>query len=215
MPQTDLDLAVLCWSCYYATDVFDKIIDVDGVWVGVKNYDDCSVIAFRGSTTILDWLRDFQGFMIDDYDLGSIEVGFRSGIRDVFSNIDPMVKNPLYITGHSLGAARALVYAGLTKLKNEKIEAVVTFGSPRPGGQKLKDILASVPIRSYKNENDIVTDVPFAIPIIEPYLHPRDLISVNVAPEPNDLWGPVAVHRSELYIQAMKGLVNEQVPSIS
>lgn len=215
MPQSDLDLAVLCWSCYNATEVFDKIIDIDGVWVGVKNYDDCSVVAFRGSTTILDWLRDFQGFMIDDCELGGVEVGFRSGIRDVLANVAPIIKTPLYITGHSLGSARALIYAGLVKLSGVPIEAVVTFGPPRPGGQKLKDILSSVPIRCYKNETDPVTDVPFDIPIIEPYLQPRDLIQVNVAPESNDPWFDIAPHHIELYVHAMKGLVNGQVPSIS
>lgn len=211
---TDLDLATLCWSCYNDTNTFDRIVFTSGVWAGIKHYPDCSAIAFRGSTTIEDWLRDFQGTMVDDPALGRIEQGFLSGMRDVAAHlVDEIPKLPksktLYITGHSLGAARAFILAGLICAAGSglAINSVVTFGPPRPGDARLKHILAPVDIRAYKNGNDPVCDVPVMLPLF-PYIAPRALLPVNVAPAADDPWGLLAHHHIELYIQAMKGLTS-------
>lgn len=205
---TDLDLVNLCVACYEEPAAFDAIIDQDGVWVGVKHYEDCSVIAFRGSTTFLDWVRDFEASMVPDPTLGWVEMGFLRGMRDIKAHVDTIVpyNKPMYITGHSLGAARALLFAALCNAAEEEIAAVVTFGSPRPGGQKLKNILALVPVRSYKNGDDPVTDVPLDIPLIDGYIHPHDLIAVDVPANPGDTWGLLSRHHSQLYQQAMKKL---------
>lgn len=210
---SDLDLATLCWSCYNDVATFDRVIDINGDFAGIKHYPDNEhVIAFRGSTTVEDWLRDFQGLMIDDPELGGVETGFMRGIRDTLAHCgDEIDGTPkLYITGHSLGAARALLFAALTAAQghSQLIERVVVFGSPRPGGRKVSNWLASTRINSYKNGDDPVCDVPFDIPLIEPYMHPRQLIPVDVPPPEDDSWGPIARHHVELYQAAMKGIAN-------
>jgi hypothetical protein len=165
--------------------------------------------AFRGSVTFLDWLRDFQGLMILDPQLGGVEEGFMAGMRDVFAHVVDEIKSPnrkaLYLTGHSLGAARALLLGGLIAQYPDVLHSVVTFGSPRPGGQKLKDILRPVEIASYRNGTDPVPDVPLYIPEFEPYLHPRQMIQLNCPPDADDPWGTVAPHHIQYYVRALEG----------
>lgn len=206
---TDLDAATLCWACYSDAAAFDRVIEVSGVWAGIKHYPGYSAIAFRGSTTLEDWLRDFVGIMIYDPEIGGVEAGFMMGMRDVMAHVADEIKQPspkIYITGHSLGAARALAFAALVAVQgfSKVIQGVTTFGSPRPGGAKIKSLLANIPVNSYKNGNDPVTDVPFDIEVLAPYLHPRDLIPVNVAPSADDGWGILAHHHAELYLKAMQ-----------
>lgn len=207
MPLSDLDCANLCAACYNATEIFDRVIDIAGVWAGVKHYEDCSAVAFRGSTTINDWLHDFQGNLYSDAALGGVEEGFLLGIRDAKAHLDLVIPfgKPLYITGHSLGAAHALIFAAFWQLSQRVTVAVVTFGSPRPGTDQLKRILAPVGIRSYKNGNDPVTGVPLSLFGI-PYCHPRDLIDVDVPPPSDDPWGMLARHHIQFYQEAMKNL---------
>lgn len=205
---TDLELAQVCWDLYFEPNKLDHVVDTDGVTVGISHKDEHSIICFRGSTTLLDWMRDFQAQMVFDADLGGVELGFMQGLRKIAGERPggAIPASPIYITGHSLGAARALIFAALEKLKGLPIAGVTVFGPPRPGAAKLKEILAPVPVRMYRNRLDPVCEVPFDIPLIDPYVHVSDLISVDAAPAPEDPWGFVADHHMELYLEALKGL---------
>lgn len=192
----DYEIALLLQQQYdEAQGVFDVILDVSGVYCSVKYFQDFSVICFRGSTTILDWCRDFQGIMVPDAELGGVEQGFITGLRDIDAHIDTLPifgsEKSVIITGHSLGAARALLFAGMWTLHNqmEPGDEVVVFGSPRPGGMKLKGILAPLTVRAYCNGRDPVCRVPLDIPLIDPYCEPCELIMLDEAPTPDDVWG--------------------------
>lgn len=207
MSLNDLDAAQVCSDLYWHPETLDEIIEVDGVILGVRNYADATIVCFRGSTTPQDWFRDFRANMIADGQLGGVEAGFIIGIRAAMAKINALNPiNPLWITGHSLGAARAVICAGLLEAEKLLIPAdeVVVFGCPRPGGEQLKTILKDTSIRSYKNLYDPVCDVPFHIPGIAPYVHVRESIPVYVQPAEPDPWGIVADHHFELYLQAMK-----------
>lgn len=203
---TDLKLAQTCWDLYFDTTKIDTVLDIDGVCVGINHLPDASIICFRGSTTPEDWFRDFQAQMIYDTELSGVECGFIQGIRDIIGKrpAEAIPQKPVYITGHSLGAARALIFAALETLKGLPVAGVTVFGPPRPGAQQIKDILASVSVRCYKNRHDPVCDVPFNIPLFDPYTHVSDLIPVSVAPPPDDPWGLLADHHMGLYLDAMK-----------
>lgn len=202
---TDLDLAHICYDLYFNAANIDNIVDIDGVVAGVKHFPEASVICFRGSTSVLDWIRDFQAQMILDPDLGGVECGFIQGLRELIgkrpAGLFPSQK--IYVTGHSLGAARALLFAAIETLKGLPIAGVTVFGSPRPGAARIKDILAPVPVSIYKNRRDPVCDVPLDIPLLDPYTHVRNIIPVDVAPPANDPWGLLADHHMELYLNAL------------
>jgi hypothetical protein len=84
--------------------------------------------------------------------------------------------------------------------------AIVAFGCPRPGYHQLADLLAAVPLRSYRNGNagnhDYVTDLPFTLPAF-PFVEPRPFIDICAPPPANDRWGLLAYHHIELYEQAL------------
>ncbi len=206
---TDLQCVELCADLYGDQSQFDHIYNVDEVYSGLKFYPDCTAVVFRGSTTFLDWIRDFQGAMVQT-DIGGVEMGFYTGLRDTLAALSPGIPKdtPVKVSGHSLGGGRAYLFAALL-IKMGYNVSITTFGSPRPGDAVLKGILAPYPITAYKNGTDFVTDVPIPIHPLLPYEHPRDLIGVNSPPSAGDAWGLLAYHHIQLY---QKALENGQNP---
>lgn len=192
--------------------VFDLMTNIGGIDFAVKRWPDCTEIDFEGSHDPRDWLRDFQAIMIQVPGIGGVEAGFNAGTDQV---VDVLLKNiaktlPVIIGGHSLGAAHAhivarkLIAAGFTP----SMVSRCVFGSPRPGDSVLAGGLKDSPVESYRNfqdfnHQDFVCDVPFEILLLAPFKHPGAYKLVNVAPDANDPWGPLARHHMELYRKAL------------
>lgn len=202
---------------------WDHVIDGPlDAYVCVKTIDGVHYVMFRGSTTFLDWISDFadEALQWPDAVLGGVHAGFRDGVCLVREALDDIVgdQNPVVIVGHSLGAGHAVLYAGYRVAAGKCVSAIVMFGEPRAGGKALADILASVPIRSYRNgdatSHDLVTDVPRSVPLVLDYRHPRELIDVSNPPPPSDSWGPFAFHHYRLYCAAL-GATGPAVQSLS
>lgn len=129
------------------------------------------VIAFRGSVDPIDWFRDVEGVPQWHPKLGMVHGGFFRGMEEAAVTIARLIRTyslPYIITGHSLGAARALLCAGILTVEGmtDLPEALVSFGCPRPGFAALSDILRSgkYPIRIYKNRSDPIAEVPTILP---------------------------------------------------
>lgn len=100
--------------------------------------DNCIVVAFRGTSDIRDWITDVSAWRRDI--LGkSVHAGFYNAVASVMDQItaklaelapDPHL--PIVVTGHSLGAADAMLFAWRW-LTPDRIAAVYTFGQPRVG----------------------------------------------------------------------------------
>lgn len=147
----------------------DKATDTQGF--AMAN-DDCIVIAFRGTESKKDGLTDAEiKRTTPDYDT-SIEVhdGFNNGLSTVYNALINFIdsannKNKsLWITGHSLGAALAVLATfRLAKINNARIMGLYTFGQPRVGNiafAKAFDALLATKTYRLVNNNDIVTEVP-------------------------------------------------------
>ncbi len=197
---SDYECARNCQLLYNNVEAFDRIIEVSGVFAGLQIFPECNLLVFRGSSNFLDWQRDFLAFQTDDPAVGPVELGFSIGLRDILPFIPKGA--PLVVTGHSLGAARALIFAGIAAGEHAEIAKVTVFGSPRPGAQKLARILSCIPVFSYRNRHDQVTNVPFDLPDFS-YTHPAKLIPVDAAPSFPNAWGLLADHHMELYLEAM------------
>lgn len=198
---------------------------VDGAldaYAGIKAIGGAHHVMFRGSTTFLDWVADFAHLALPfpDEALGPVHGGFRDGVALVKDEIDEIVgdDSPLVVAGHSLGAGHAALYAGYRRAAGKRVDALVLFGEPKAGMGRLADLLADVPIRSYRNADaaghDLVTDVPYTIPGILDYEHPRALIDVSRPPPPNDAWSLFAYHHFGLYCAAL-GAVGPAAASLS
>ncbi len=122
-----------------------------------------TVVAFRGTVTAANWLRDLNWKPTLDEDLGWCHRGFLAGAR-LFLEKFVGDRRPLILTGHSLGGALALTVGALMLGRPIfDVSSIVTFGAPRVGMGKFVQRLSTVSIRQYRRGNDPVTEVPIAV----------------------------------------------------
>lgn len=107
----------------------------------------------------------------------------------------------VYIGGHSLGAARACLYAYARLKRGLPVDGLYVFGCPNPGNHVIGLELASLSIfRSVKNRRDLVTDVPVDMELLnEEYVPARVFEECNAVPPSTDPWGPFRDHHIQLY----------------
>ncbi len=141
--------------------------------------DGYAVLAFRGTEVSKreDVKIDIEATRVSVLD-GRIHAGFRIAYESVAKEIEASIlklkDTPLYITGHSLGAALATV--ATQRLEHnprirEIIAACYTFGSPRVGDSHY-DIEFKSPIYRVVNTTDIVTIIPL---LAMGYIHIGDV----------------------------------------
>lgn len=144
-----------------------------------KSDDGYAVLAFRGTEVSKrkDVKIDIEATKVSVLD-GRIHAGFRIAYESVAKDIEASILKlkdiPLYITGHSLGAALATV--ATQRLEHnprirEIIAACYTFGSPRVGDNHY-DIEFKSPIYRVVNTTDIVTIIPL---LAMGYIHIGDV----------------------------------------
>lgn len=167
------------------------------------------VVAFRGSQepTSLDGLKDWlltnavnlliqpQGELSTEFLAAGVAARFHQGfvgaITEIWPQLYPAVKGeletadrPLWVTGHSLGGALALLGAWLFKRKFLNVHQVVTFGAPMVGNA---DVQAAFnrefagKITRYVNAPDPVPLLPMASLVANSYAHCDTPVSLGEA----------------------------------
>ncbi len=158
---------------------------------------DSIVISFRGSRSNPDWIAD-AAIIQTYFPYTRIKLGIHSGfaaiykacrqqIMDTLSAMDS--SKQLFITGHSLGGALAVLCsldAAVNTVHNNPV--MYNFGSPRVGNSKFVQAYNEVIDNSIRvvNTNDIVTLLPPAV--VHPplsnellyYRHVKDLVAITV-----------------------------------
>jgi len=126
-----------------------------------RDLDRVAVLAFRGTE------KDF-GDIRTDLDARFYEVGgvkTHNGFQKAFEQVEPIVRRAvsslhgysLYVTGHSLGGALALV--ATRTLNADNIAACYTYGSPKVGNEEFGAAIKP-PIYRVVNAADAVPRVP-------------------------------------------------------
>lgn len=127
----------------------------------IAKCNDYAVLAFRGTEgKIKDILSDLKFRLTSK--------GKHRGFDQAYKNVAEAVKDtvlkfrfsvlPLYITGHSLGAAIAVI--ATQDLDSDNLAACYTFGCPRVGNAEF-DRSVKAPVYRVVNAADGVTRVPF------------------------------------------------------
>jgi hypothetical protein len=206
----DLALAQLCARLYATTAPGDwrRIWlpeDDDGVCVALAHIGDWDVVVDRGSTTLQDWLRDFQALphaIIDHPLLGPVHPGFLAGMDRSVDAVLPFLGANVICIGHSLAAARCQMRAALMKALGRAPVFLMAIAPPRVGFQPFVDYVAGIDAVAWRNgdlhHRDLVTELPFSLPGF-PFAQ-RPLTDIYAPPPPNDEWGLLAWHHLELYI---------------
>lgn len=185
---------------------WDHLIPVDGAYAAIKRMEGTSYVMLRGSLTGIDWVLDFLNFAepFNDPIIGEVHPGARFGVLEIQPVIDDLVGgDPVIFVGHSLGAMHAAQLAAYRAAAGKRVDGLIMFGEPKPGGTVLSKILEKTPSQSFrnadKNGHDAVTDVsPF-----KPYQHVKDpLTDCWHSPRQDDLWGPFRYHHFGHYCRA-------------
>ena len=117
---------------------------------------------------------------------GKVHKGFKTALDNVWNEVSAEIhtqqqthSRPLWITGHSLGAALATIAAARLALNEQQaVQGLYNFGSPRVFNTALaKAFDQQLLNKSFRfvNNNDIVTRIPLPIPTLahltERYCH--------------------------------------------
>lgn len=117
------------------------------------------IYAIRGTKEPRDWATNLDADLSSTSDMHK---GFERGAQSLLEVVraQPMFDS-VWVTGHSMGGAVAAILAAMIVKDGRKMEPHV-FGSPRPGGPRLAELLnKNFPDgTSWSNNNDIVPRVP-------------------------------------------------------
>ncbi|MFO0879836.1 MAG: lipase family protein [Gemmataceae bacterium] len=191
-----------------------SLISVGNTQAWVGHNDDHIVVAFRGTEAptsiegMKDWLLNDamnllvlpEGRLGTDFAAAGVgarfHLGFLNALADiwepVFTAVEAEMKKkerPLWITGHSLGGAIAMLSAWLFKRKFVNVHQVYTFGAPMIGNAAASEAFdKALPDRvfRYVNATDPVPLLPTMSLIANDYGHCLKEIALGTALEKAD-----------------------------
>jgi Lipase (class 3) len=139
--------------------------NIQGYWCESSNV---ALLVFRGTNNIGQWLRDLR-VLPAAHEWGWVHLGFARGISAVENDLrgfDEVAASPgkhVWVSGHSLGGALAVLAAARLKIKKICAPLLHTYGQPAVG---LPDFAqrfdAELPNRLWHviNQSDVVPRVP-------------------------------------------------------
>ncbi len=170
--------AHLCTDAYGRATISDVETDTHCL---VAEFQDCFALAFRGSASVKNWIEDAEfkrTLFLQSAAAGHVEVheGFFRCYDSIIVALSRLLGGssvfkyqnckPLFVFGHSLGGALAILAALELNKQGFSIAQVITFGAPRVGNKNFARLYDSVlRPRTFRivNQNDIVPRLPFWI----------------------------------------------------
>ena len=156
-----------------------RTFSTKGTQAFLAKNDEYAVLSFRG-TQPDKWedIKTDANAIKKKTVSGKVHLGFKNAFDDIKDIIIHELRlntgdsMPIYITGHSLGAALATIATQelATEEFVDRIAACYTFGSPRVGDGRYEKSIKS-PIYRIVNTTDIVTLIPF---FLGTYVHVGD-----------------------------------------
>jgi hypothetical protein len=172
--EPDWEMARVCWNassdCYGLAETFgsrlahvrDTTVILGTRWnasLPMARWNvsppNARVIAFRGTKSALDFVTDGEVWRTDIGD-GEVHHGFWDAWMSVQLQVlerAPWSPWPIYVTGHSLGGALAILAARNLVRAGISVAGVYTFGCPRVGNARFArsyDSLAATGSRAWR-----------------------------------------------------------------
>lgn len=137
-----------------------KKYEHDNACVYVFKNDKAIVLAFRGSNDINDWISNIHVEPVVTLH-GTIHSGFYKEYEKLAPLFEPDINNAeartIFLTGHSLGGALALITACFFRQLNP---VVITFGSPRVGTTLFNSKVSTLRYIRWINGSDKICRLP-------------------------------------------------------
>lgn len=151
---------------------YDPLIQGYG-YVGVNIPDKQIVVCFRGTDDLANWIIDLESAILVNYkNITGVQVGegFYNEWNDLMPQVVPAVQSlhnqypsyPIWVTGHSLGAAISILCAVELAQQNLPNINVYNFGLPRVGNEEFSDFYRGLVPNTFRvvNGHDVVPHVP-------------------------------------------------------
>ena len=135
----------------------------------VFSNEEALIVAFRGTRDKLDWLTDAKFLPVaGPNSIGRVHSGFERALAPVVDELVQVISRfrdngqPIFYTGHSLGAALATLAARRVQFASKNVHwpmGVYTFGSPCVGDHHFSDAYdKELQARTFRfvNNNDAV-----------------------------------------------------------
>ena len=186
-----------------------RLISVDNTQVYVGQGEKAIVVAFRGSQTpdTLDGLKDWlltnandllilpEGRIGTDFVAAGVGARFHRGFLEALAEIwDPLFaavdgamkakERPLWVTGHSLGGALALLAAWRLQRSFIPVHQVYTFGAPMIGNALAAEAFHAEfanKIFRYVDEEDLIPLLPAFSLVANAYGHCLNEVALGAA----------------------------------
>jgi triacylglycerol lipase len=133
------------------------------------------IVAFCGSNHIQDWMNDLDIDLIGGPLGGKVHEGFARMLHCVWRDLQLSIRDlkttashqgrslSVWFTGHSLGAALATLAVAYLREKDQPVQGLYTFGSPRVGDRQFaRNFNLDFGDKTFRivNKNDIITRLP-------------------------------------------------------
>lgn len=161
-PSVDIGYA----KSIYNTSLNPHLVYAKNACMYIEKQDRRYLVVIRGSDGITDWLQNGMRWSVRF--LGAlVHAGFLAHMLElapIFENRDNDKSLPVYLVGHSLGGAAAvLLGTKIAATYPDREVRIVTFGAPRTGQKSFRVLcsrLTNLYIRQYRHRWDIVTRLP-------------------------------------------------------
>jgi hypothetical protein len=120
---------------------------------------DFIIVIFRGTDDLRDVLNDITFIPVDTI-IGKVHKGFHDAFLSVYHQLSQKLiytNKKLFLTGHSLGGALAIICAAYFRNKNPML---ITFGSPKVGTRKFWHYVKNINHIRWANTYDIICKIP-------------------------------------------------------
>jgi hypothetical protein len=216
-----------------------KLISVDNTQVYVGTSPEAIVCAFRGSEspTSLDGFKDWlltnaRNFLVlpegragTDFVAAGVGARFHRGFLDALQEIwDPFLaavdgefskkERPVFVTGHSLGGALALVAAWRLQRQMVPVHQVYTFGAPMVGNQAAAEAYAREfpnKIFRYVDELDVVPLLPSMSLLTNEYGHCLTEVMLKAASAADSATSVLGQIAAKAHEQVMSATIADEV----
>jgi hypothetical protein len=167
--QSESEIRTLVASIDFELTLYHTIPGIQvAFFLATSRATKTQIISIRGTSNIENAMVDVSLKLNVDADLGvSLHQGFGASAKRVYTELKPLLKPEykIYITGHSLGGAIALVLAMFLDKDQFKVEQVVTFGQPKVTNVSGANAIQHINLIRVVTPNDLVPLVPLFDPL--------------------------------------------------